>query len=276
MCGTVPPCVMGLSAATRRIALPGRLPRAALPRPGGPVRRRFHRRRPVLRAVGVPGHHRDHRGDRRARPVLVGWVLRTPCTPPAACCGARDCRHLPDPAAGRHRAHQARHGAGRTGRAALRRELAVHPRGQRLLRQRHQWFAVPALLVALDRGTVLHRLSADRLPGAGPAALVEAATDAPARRARSPLHRLAGRRGRERRQLCLLRHPDPDLPAAGRLRARAADVGADPSAGRQPHSGPAGGCTGPLGRRTRPARGARCRSCSRPTWSTSARACAAC
>ena len=119
---------------------------------------RFHRGRPVLRAVRLPGHQRAAERDRdgRARPGRA--LLRPTSTPPAPSRRRHHRRHLPDvhgPVVGGPAARRRRR---RPGLAALLRELALHRRVRRLLRRRRRDQPVPALLVAVDRGAVLRLL----------------------------------------------------------------------------------------------------------------------
>ena len=157
-----PPCP-GLPPRAGRAAGGRGLPRAALPRGPAVGRRRLHRRRPVLRALRLPGvtivilsEIDGHRAASR-----LGRFYAPAGPPPAARRGRRGRRDR----AGLLLLSLDR-GAGcrwsATPQASLLYVANWHFLApvQRLLRGRRRHEPVPALLVAVDRGAVLPRLPA--------------------------------------------------------------------------------------------------------------------
>ena len=120
----------------------------------------YHRRRPLLRPVGLPAHQRHPRRHRRARKLCASAGSTG-----AGCAGSfrqpsssiiAICVHVPADRLGRAAAAARRR---RAQRAALLLQLALPRRGERLLRRRCRQEPVPAFLVAEHRGAVLLRAS---------------------------------------------------------------------------------------------------------------------
>ena len=210
-----------LPSGPGRRAHRGGVPRPPLPRRHAVRRRRLHRRGPVLRALGVPGHQRDPQRDRRAWLAAARPLLRTAGPPPAAGRGRghrRDRRGV--------RAHHHDRPAARPWWPTPRARSSTTPTGTSSASP-NDYFATDVdrspflhFWSLADRGAVLRRLPGP-CSGAGragpPPRLAGPGRD---RHAAGALRGVAALLDGRRPQPRLLRHRRPALPAAGRLAAR--------------------------------------------------------
>ena len=213
---------------------PGRAPGCGDPARPGLSRRdprwrsRVHRRRRVLRAVGLPHHRSPRQRGRGDRPDPARGLLRAAgaADPPASSRGHH--RHA---RGGELRALTARypgHRRRRPRRRAVPRERPFRDLGDRLLRPGRS-VSVPALLVALGRGAVLPDLAgrarARRSPCPPPT------DDDGHRRDRADrVARAVARADARRRAMGVLLAPGPGMATGGRRRARPRGHRPDPPA----------------------------------------------